>query len=354
MRFRILDASLEKERSEWAARWSEWSARDVMAHPEYARLFARPGDRVVCAAAGGGGATVLFPLLLRPLAAESWAREGERRWDAATPYGYGGPFAFGALPHDEEGFWEAYAEWCRAERVVTTFPRLSLFPEQLLSFPAGVETRAENVIVSLEGGAEAVWRRYEPKVRRWVRTAQAAGLAVEVDREGERLDDFVRIYTHTMQRHHAEAWYFFPRSFFEAIRDRLRGHFAFFHTLAGGRVVSSDLVLCSAEHVYYFLGGTLEDAFALGPNYLLKHAVMRWAAEEGKRRVVLGGGYEPNDGLLRYKRGFARRGVVPFRIACLVHDEEGCRGLAEDRAAAAARAGAPWVPRPRFFPPYRA
>jgi hypothetical protein len=29
--------------------------------------------------------------------------------------------------------------------------------------------------------------------------------------------------------------------------------------------LSSDLILCSEEHVYCFVGGTLADAFPLGP-----------------------------------------------------------------------------------------
>src|SRR4051812_45439615 len=106
-----------------------------MAHPEYCRLFARPGDRVVAAAAGGPEGGILFPLILRPLSAEPWAA-GDQRWDAVTPYGYGGPFVWGAGGAAAEGFWAGHAAWCRAERIVSTFARLSLFPHQLTSIPS--------------------------------------------------------------------------------------------------------------------------------------------------------------------------------------------------------------------------
>jgi len=354
MRFRILDAGSAEGLSAWAALWHAWPGRDVVAHPEYARLFARPCDRVVCAAGDDDEGAILFPLILRPLAAEPWARTGERRWDAVSPYGYGGAFAFGRLEREGAAFWQAHREWCREERIVSTFARLSLFPEQLAAMPGPVEVWRQNIVVPLEGGLDAIWRSYEPKVRKWVQTAERAGLVVEVDREGARLDDFLRVYMHTMERRHADGWYFFPRSFFEAIVERLRGQYAFFHTLRGGEVVSSDLVLCAEEHVYYFLGGTLADAFALGPNYLLKHNIARWAASQGKKRYVLGGGNESNDGLFRYKRAFARCGEVPFRVACLVHDEAACRELAADRAASVAGEGKTWLPRAGFFPPYRA
>ncbi|HEX8907766.1 MAG TPA: GNAT family N-acetyltransferase [Anaeromyxobacteraceae bacterium] len=345
--FHVLDAASPGDLARWLALWRRWPEREIMAHPEYARLFARPGDRVVCLAGEDDAGGILFPLLLRPLAVEAWSVAGEERLDAITPYGYGGPFAWGV--RDEGAFWRAHAAWCRERRIVSTFVRLSLFPEQLAQPPGRVEVRARNIVVPLAGGAEALWKGYEGKVRKWVRLAERAGLEVELDRTGARLDDFVRVYTHTMERNGADSWYFFPRQFFAQIAERLAGHFAFFHTLSRGEVVSSDLVLCSEEHVYYFLGGTHASAFPLGPNYLLKHRIASWAAEEGKKGYVLGGGYEPDDGLFRYKRAYARHGEVPFRVGCLVHDEAGYAALVAARGAAGG-----WAPRPGFFPAYRA
>jgi hypothetical protein len=351
-RFRILDASTPDGASGWLAAWRARSGREVMAHPEFARLFARPCDRAVCALGEDEGGAVLFPLILRPLAAEPWARPGEARWDAVTPYGYGGPFAFGAPRAD--AYWAAHAEWCRDAGVVSTFARLSLFPAQLAPLPGPVEARLRNVAVPLAAGVDALWRGYESKVRRWIQHADRAGLTVERDAAGARLDAFVAIYEHTMRRCGAAEWYFFPRSFFEALLSRLEGRCALFHVLSGGTVVSSDLVLEGEEHAYYFLGGTLADAFPLGPNYLLKHRVAIWAMEAGKRFYVLGGGKEEGDGLFRYKRGFARGGELPFRVACLVHDAAAYAELARARAERASAEGGAWAPRPGFFPAYRA
>ncbi|HVI95983.1 MAG TPA: GNAT family N-acetyltransferase [Anaeromyxobacter sp.] len=352
MQFRLLDVRFAADRKAWEDAWARWPAREVAAHPEYARLFARTCDRVVCALGEGDGAFVLFPLILRPISAEPWAGPRDGRWDAVTPYGYGGPFAWGASD-DHARYWEAYEDWCRGARIVSTFARLSLFPDQLARLPVRTEDRAPNVVVPLEGGEEALRREYQGKVRRWVRVAERAGLHVEPDLEGARLDDFVRIYRHTMERNGADAWYFFPREFFDAIVERLRGQFAFFHAITRGEVVSSDLVLLSAENVYYFLGGTVQAAFPLGPNYLLKDGIARWAIAHGKRRYVLGGGHEPYDSLYRYKRAYARKGEVPFRVATWVHDESAYAELARERAAFAARGATAWSPRPGFFPAYR-
>ena len=137
MRFRVLDAAVPEERKAWLDAWSRWPGREPFAHPEYATLFARPGDRAVAALGEGEGATVLLPLLLRPLAAEAWADPSEGRLDATTPYGYGGPFAWGERAGDRDataGFWRAYGEFCRVEAIVSTFIEekiwISVLPER--------------------------------------------------------------------------------------------------------------------------------------------------------------------------------------------------------------------------------
>jgi hypothetical protein len=323
-----------------------------MAHPKYVALFARSCDRVVCAAGDNDGGAVLFPLILRPLAAEPWADPGEARWDATSPYGYGGPFAWGQ-GRDDQAYWDAYREFCQEGRIVTTFARLPLFADELPALPEPAEELGPNVVIPLAGGREGIWKGYETKVRRWVRIAQEAGIEVEVDHEARRLDDFLAVYGHTMERHEAEAFYRFPRAFFEQLAAGLAGHYAFFHALLDGRSVSSDLVLLSARRGYFFLGGTLQEAFAVGPNYLLKHRIAEWSADAGLETLVLGGGHPRSEGLLRYKRAFARHGELPFRVASLVHDPSACQELAQRRAAAAAQAGEAWAPRPGFFPAYR-
>lgn len=350
MSFRILDASTEEGRASWIALWRSWPAREVMAHPDYARLFARAGDRPVAVAAGGPDRAVLLPLLLRPLAAERWARPGERRWDAITPYGYGGAFTWGGAAAEAPAFWREYARFCADARVVSTFARLSLFPDQLIPMPGRVDVRQPNVVRGLEEPPERIWRDYAPKVRGNVRSAERAGLRVEVERSGARLDAFLAIYRETMRRRGADESYYFPRRFFEDIVGRLAPHFVFFHVLAGGAVVSTELVLTSNRRLYSFLGGTREEAFPLRPNDLLKHHAIRWGIEQGMRAYVLGGGFSDADGIFRYKRSFAPGGVVPFHVTSVIHDERGYGDLVAARAAAE---GAGWIARPGFFPAYR-
>ncbi|HEX9402409.1 MAG TPA: GNAT family N-acetyltransferase [Anaeromyxobacter sp.] len=353
LRFRVLDAGSRADVTAWLEAWRRWPEREVMAHPEYARLFARPDERVVAVLAEAEGGAVLFPLVLRPIAAEPWAAPGEDRWDATTPYGYGGPFAWGEREGHGPAFWQAYEAWCRDERVVCTFARLSLFPDQLAPLKGKVEVRGPNVVVPLQGGIDAVWRGYDRDVRRRLRVARREGVTVELDRDGARVAEFHEIYAHTMERRRAPAWYRFPCAFFERLVRLLPGQFLLVHALAGGRVLSSELVLASARHVYAFLGGTRSDGFHVYPNEVVRHAAAEWAAADGKAGYVLGGGRSAEDGIYRHKRLLAPKGEVPFRTACLVHDELAYHALARRRDAWEASSGTRWTPLPGFFPAYR-
>jgi CelD/BcsL family acetyltransferase involved in cellulose biosynthesis len=349
----MLDPARPDGHSEWLAAWRSWPAREVFAHPEYARAFERPQQRVLCARFKDSGGEVLFPLELRSLDREPWCPRGLGLSDLSSPYGYGGPFAWGRP--SAEDFWELFRQWARRERVVSGFVRRSLFPEQLLPLPGGEVAVADNVVRSLTATAEQIWASYEHKVRKNVNKARRSGLAAQVDPRGERLRDFLRVYAATMDRRGASDFYHFPSSFFEGLFERLRDQALLCHVArAGGEVVSSELVLVSETRLYSFLGGTLAEALPLGANDLLKHAIVEWGRDQGKRSFVLGGGYQPGDGIFRYKRAFAPDGVVPFSVGRLVFDPEGYQQLVEARRAWEAARGRDWRPAPGFFPEFRA
>src|SRR6185295_7413176 len=266
MTFRILDAGLPQDRATWLSCWESWPDREVMAHPEFVRLFAREGDQVLAAASRTEQGGVLYPFILRPLETEAWSPQGQPGCDLTTAYGYGGPFAWGMDDQGTRAFWSRFDLWAKERSIVTSFARLSLFPEDLLPFEGEVALNSTNLVRTLELSDEDLWNDYLPKVRQNVRRARSRGCGLEVDPDGARLEEFHHVYTSTMMRRNASSYYFFPRSFFESILQMLKGHCAFFHVIHDGKVVSSELVLLSRRHAYFFLGGTLAESFELRPN----------------------------------------------------------------------------------------
>jgi hypothetical protein len=343
MSFTVWHACDPADRAQWLRAWSEWPEREVFAHPAYAELYQSDSERAVCAAWRDGDSTVLFPLLVRKIPLAPYC-------DLSTPYGYGGPFAWGRAG-DALRFWPAYEHWSRESGAVSEFVRFHLFPDALLGcYPGETGCPMMNVVRRLDLSPQELWQDFDYKVRKNVKRARASGIEIVHDPEGARMADFLRIYHGTMERRHAAEAYDFPEEFFRRIQAELAGCHTYFHAVLDDLVISSELVLLSPQRAYSFLGGTDERYFAQRPNDLLKVAIIEWCRETGRRAFVLGGGHAPADGIFRYKLSFAPSGQREFHIGHRILNAEAYAALLAGRRGA----DPGWQPHPGYFPEYRA
>ena len=351
--FRVLDAAVPNEAPEWLRLYDAYPEQEVFAHPEYVRLFARPCDRACCGIMQTAAGGVLFPFVVRPLASELWASPEESAMDVISPYGYGGPFAWGCTEEDGKRFWQEFEMWAHEHKIVCTFLRLSLFPSERLRPPYGERICQNNIIRSLDLDEAALLKDYDRKVPQNVNRALAQGLKFEADGTGKRLDAFLHVYYSTMERCQAKATYYFPKALFSRFCENLQRRYVFFHVLDGSEVVSTELVLLSARRMYSFLGGTLREAFPKRPNDYLKHQAALYGKQIGKSEYVLGGGYSGDDSLYHYKKSFAPHGSVPFQVCEMILDPENYQRIVGQRRSWEAARSMDWKPEPGFFPQYR-
>lgn len=347
----VLDASIPAERMVWLQIWHRWPNREVWAHPEYVSLFGRTGDRAICVAMEDSCGGVLFPLLLRSLEDEPWAKDGDRCFDLTSPYGFGGPFSWGTP--DVTTFWARFDQWANALKIVSLFTRLPLFEDQTIPFMGEVTTKGPSVVIPLEGGEASILKNYKKSVREVLSRSQRKGVSVVVDPHGERLDEFLAVYYSTMTRRTASSTYFFPWTLFSALRERLSAHVMFFHALHENHVVSTELQLISQTHTYAFLGGTTKAGLSHGANPALRHATNVWGSENGKNHMVFGGSHRENDGLLRYKKQFAPKSLKMFQVGTRIFNPDQYMRLIEQRRVWAVGQGQQWAPMEGFFPAYR-
>ncbi|WP_460806506.1 GNAT family N-acetyltransferase [Micromonospora zhanjiangensis] len=290
MDFEIWNARRPTDNARWRAVHDAWRHREVFAHPSYVGLFAGPDDVPMAAYAATDHGFVLYPFVLRPVdATHLRAAAGRPLRDITSAYGYGGPFHSDIDEVAAKNFWSRFDDFCRGQGVVTEFVRIPVLRHHLLPYPGQVEPKLTNVVRDLTTPPGVMWYEFEHKVRKNVKRARQRGVTVEVDEHGAHLDDFLRIYHGTMRRRAADAAYHFPRHMFERLGQELPGQFVFFHARHGGEIVSTELVLVSADHIYSYLGGTVAAAFDVRPNDLLKFAIIEWGRQHGKTSFVLGG-----------------------------------------------------------------
>jgi len=236
--------------------------------------------------------------------------EPEKWFDLSTPYGYGGFWIEGKnfKTLDEE-----YEKYCKDNGFITEFVRFHLFGEYRDIFSGTVESHTNNVVRSLDLDIDDMLIDFEHKVRKNLKKAKKAGLKIEIDESGERIEEFLDIYYGTMDRNDAKFNFFFPESFFMTINEMI-DNFVYVHVIYEDKVISTELVLFGNENCYSFLGGTKSDYFDLRPNDFLKFEIIKWAKNKGLKRFILGGGYGEDDGIFRYKKSFAPNGIRKFYI----------------------------------------
>src|SRR5680860_548545 len=228
--FSVLDATDTEQYGRWLDQWHKWPDQEVFAHPDYVRLFAGPQDSVKCAVLAADSCTVLYPFILRKLPTDQYPSLSQPAADITSPYGYGGAYLSGSADsHDlSTEFWKHFETWARDNRVVSEFVRFGLFQDALIPYPGERVARSTNIVRPLDCSEAEIWMDYEHKVRKNVKRAQRANLTVQVDATGERLEEFLAIYTGTMDRRSASENYYFSNEFFEQLNRTLAGSFAYF------------------------------------------------------------------------------------------------------------------------------
>lgn len=297
---------------------------DLHFSPEYCGLFEDSGKARLFVYREGNE-SVVYPFLLRKvnLIPGLDGKLEQDLYDITSPYGYGGPLATpGADRQTLSNFYQKFSDFCAENNIITEFVRFHplLGNHAFLTGHIEVERISSVICVNLEASEQEIWSGYERNNRKNIKKAYREGLEVILEEAPAHFADFIHIYNKTLARNQAGRFYYFNESFYDYIHEKLRGNFLYAYTLKGGRVISTELLLCNDTYIHSFLGGTQEEFFEFRPNNILKHEVVKWAKKKGIRYFLLGGGYREGDGIFRYKRSFASGGVLSFYIGKKVHD----------------------------------
>lgn len=349
-RLRVWDARVPAEREEWIAAWRRIADGDPFSHPDYLIAFAADGEDPLCAHLDGpDDEELLHAFLRRPIRADACGNPvGTGLWDAYTVLLYGGPLATRRSEALLAAFRRHFRAWSRETGLVSEFVRMSPVAARRLPYSGTVREQAPHVVRDLRVGAvEDLWADMRSNMRRGVTKARAAGLTVSIDEDGDRLEDFLRIYAETMDRVGSAERFRFPASAFRRIHASLPGQFAYVYAEREGRAVAVELVLRSEETGYFYLGGTETAALPLYASVFVHWEAIAYAWQNGLTDYVLTGGVTNtvDDSLLRFKRGFAPGGDALYLTGEQVFDEE-----AYARLLCCAQNDPPST----FFPAYRA
>lgn len=280
------------------------------------------------------GDSFVLPLILRPIP----GRPG--KYDATTPYGYGGPLAAPDVP---VGTREAFVAWAAERGVVTTFVRLHpLFDQAAATACLGDVIDAGPTVAWPIGPDRDLLAGMRKKHRQYVRKAERGGLEVVVREAPEDLSTFTELYEHSMDRLEAVDYYYFPPEYWTALCAAEDVPLLLVDVLHEGELVTSLLCMVGPDFVHAHLLGSNATGRDLKAPYLSYYAAARWGQEHGRSVIHLGGGHSDSPDLLYWKTGFCPDvPTTQFQVMKIVNDPDTYRDITGTDSTAG------------FFPPWR-
>ena len=255
-------------------------------------------------------------------------------YDLTTPYGYGGPLIITKTRDEKEineslkEFFGAYTNYALENNYVCEFIRFHPIFENWKSFDRifNAEYLNDVVIVDLTKDLEEIWRDIKKGHRYNIKKSIREGCTVEVISEPSKndIDDFIKIYYHTMDKNKASKKYYFPIKF-------INNHFNLLKIILieikyNNRIIGASMFIFWDKIIHYYLSGTSYDSRSLYPSDLILWESIKWAKENSLKLLHLGGGRGKNDSLFEFKKGFSND-IMPFHIGKKIFNIEAYHAL---------------------------
>jgi hypothetical protein len=293
-----------------------------------------------------GGLKAIYVYMKRKTAIEGY-------YDSVTPYGYGGVLFDGDTSEQNlQAFWKAYVAKMKEEGIVDNFVRYhpvlaNAVPMKIIST---IIDLGKTIAFDL-ASPDVIWENIISKNRNMIRKAEKNGIEI---RHGKGLDlfaDFKRIYNATMDKDHAEDYYYFEDKFYESIHNDLHDNYEMFYAVLNGEIIAMSIMLYCNKQMHYHLSGSLIKYRNLAPSNLLLYKAALWGCEYGFKTFHLGGGVgSDEDNLYKFKAAFNKMSDYQFSIGKQIFDQEKYNELVKIRK----ESDSSFDEKSHYFPLYRA
>jgi hypothetical protein len=292
-----------------------------------------------------GGLKAIYVYMKRKTAIEGY-------YDSVTPYGYGGVLFDGDTSENKlQSFWKAYVDKMKEEGIVDNFVRYhpvlaNAIPMKQIST---VIDLGKTIAFDL-ASPEVIWENIISKNRNMIRKAEKNGITIEHGKGMNLQDKFSEIYNATMDKDHAEEYYYFKRPFYESIDRDLQDNYEMFYALYEGRPIAMSIMIYANGRLNYHLSGSDIEYRNLAPSNLLLYKAALWGYEQGCKTFHLGGGVgSEEDNLYKFKAAFNKNSDYQFSIGKEIFDQE----KYDELVALRAKQDSDFNPESKYFPLYR-
>lgn len=245
-------------------------------------------------------------------------------YDSVTPYGYGGVLFEGDTSEANlKAFWKAYLDEMAKEHIVDNFVRYHPVLKNAVPMKpiSNVIDLGKTIAMDLSS-PELIWENIHSKNRNMIRKAEKNGIVIEHGQGMELFDKFIEIYNATMDKDHAEEYYYFKRPFYESIHNDLRNNYEMFYAKLEDKIIAMSIMIFANGRMNYHLSGSDIEYRNLAPSNLLLYKAALWGCEQGFKTFHLGGGVgSGEDNLYKFKAAFNKVSDYQFSIGKQIFDQ---------------------------------
>lgn len=248
--------------------------------------------------------TALIPLISRNI-------KGTRNYkDLVSPYGYPGVItAKPATTQEAAKMLHAFNTEAAENHFVSSFIRLNPILNNWnfnSEYPWRQWFHGSTVSINLTNKLDEIRKRFSLNHCRNLRKLDLAGYHATIS-EWSSINEFIDSYTQTMSRRKAHPYYFFPDTYFEALKTLLNEKIIYVavHN-SQNNFVAGGLFTHFGEVMQFHLGATSDIAVRQSPSKMMMDQAIQYGMQAGAKMLHLGGGLGASitDGLFRFKKGF--------------------------------------------------
>lgn len=263
----------------------------------------------------------IFPYLKQYIESE------EEYWDFETPYGYGGPLSSSYSTEFLKEAWSSFNNYMEDNFCLAAFIRFDPVINNIdLMAESGFVTLFDRNTVSIDlrlSEEDIFTKEIHSKHRNVIRKAEKAGLEFVVDSEFKYFPEFVEIYTQTMERLSADAFYHFDTDYYTRLINGLKDNSFLSVVKLDGQIISTAIIMVDELNGHYHLAGSRADFLSYSPNNFLLYKTALYLKSLGKAGFHIGGGTssDSSNSLFKFKKRFSKS-LKDFHIGKKVFSQQ--------------------------------
>lgn len=270
--------------------------------------------------------------------------DGVQYYDLATARGECGPIV--VEKKDDSLFYKwntAFQQYCDENNIVAEYIRFDPWNRNKDYFEDLYDISDHGFVYCYKLQEDFFMTQYSSKRRNQVRKAMNSGLTVDLDVSWDKIDDFLKVYEHTVDKHSVSNYYLLDREFLMKYKDTFGEKARLGFVYLDDVIVSAGIFLNGGDIYHYHFS-------ANHPDYVKLNAISYLLTEEAKLGAQDGcvwmdlGSATPGSGLEKFKKSMVKEeGILPCYVGTKIRNSSIYKALVEQNGG----------PREGFFPAYR-